>query len=179
MPWNRAARVRQPLRRLVLSAILVSAALSGAACGGSAGNASAPPQDAGLFYSSLIREKATGQYDLVWKSLHPLHQRIAPEGVYVKCENRTVFPGRLVKVSVVRVKDEPVQIAGEKQSVESKAVTLRVSVDSPGIARPVVVTGTYHAIAVEGRWTWILTRENFVQYKAGRCPGAAPLSTKA
>jgi hypothetical protein len=129
--------------------------------------------------SSLIRQKATGQYDLAWKSLHPLHQQVAPEKVYVKCENQTVFPGRLIKIAVVKVKDEPVRIAGERASVASKAVTLRVSVNSPGIPKPVVVTDTYHAIAVDGHWTWILTAENFAEYKAGHCPGTGAPSTKA
>jgi hypothetical protein len=129
--------------------------------------------------SSLIRQKATGQYDLAWKSLHPLHQHVAPEKIYVKCENQTVFPGRLIKIAVVKVKDEPVRIAGERASVASKAVTLRVSVNSPGIPKPVVVTDTYHAIAVDGHWTWILTAENFAEYKAGHCPGTGAPSTKA
>jgi hypothetical protein len=129
--------------------------------------------------SSLIRQKATGQYDLAWKSLHPSHQRVAPEKIYVRCENLTVFPGRLIKVSVLRVKDEPVLIAGAKESVASKAVTLRVAVNSPGIPKPVVVTDTYHAVAVDGRWTWILTKENFAEYKAGRCPGTNSPTMKA
>jgi hypothetical protein len=129
--------------------------------------------------SSLIREKATGQYNLAWRSLHPLHQEVAPEKVYVRCENLTVFPGRLMKVSVVRVIDEPVRIAGEKDSVPSKAVTLKVSVNSPGIPKPVVVTDTYHAVAVDGHWTWILTKDNFAQYKAGTCPGTETPTTKA
>jgi hypothetical protein len=129
--------------------------------------------------SSLIREKAMGQYDLAWESLHPLHQEVAPEKVYVRCENLTVFPGHLIRVSVVRVIDEPVQIAGETESVPSKAVTLKVSVNSPGIPRPVVVKDTYHAVAVEGHWTWLLTKKNFAQYKAGTCPGTETPATKA
>ncbi len=38
-------------------------------------------------------------------------------------------------------------IAGEKKSVPSKAVTLKVAVNSPGIPKPVVVKDTYHAVA--------------------------------
>jgi len=129
--------------------------------------------------TSLIREKATGQYALAWKSLHPFHQRIAPRGEYVHCENLTAFPGRLLKVSVVRIQNEPVLIAGEKRTVSSKAVTIRVSVDYPGIDKPVILTDTYHAVAVGGHWTWILTRGNFAQYRSGRCPGAAPVTPKA
>jgi hypothetical protein len=169
-----------PVHRVLLTALLSPAIVVAAGCGGggSTGTA-APEQGAGLFMSSLIREKATGQYDLAWKSLHPRHQEVAPEKVYVRCENLTVFPGHLIKVSVVRVIDEPVRIAGETESVPSKAVTLRVAVNSPGIPRPVVVNDTYHAVAVDGHWTWILTKENFAQYKAGTCPGTETPTTKA
>ena len=167
------------LHRTLLICLLGSALLAAAGCGGSSSPAGPPGQTPGLFMSSLIRQKATGQYDLAWKSLHPLHQHVAPEKIYVKCENQTVFPGRLIKIAVVKVKDEPVRIAGERASVASKAVTLRVSVNSPGIPKPVVVTDTYHAIAVDGHWTWILTAENFAEYKAGHCPGTGAPSTKA
>jgi hypothetical protein len=128
--------------------------------------------------ASLVREKATGQYELAWKSLNPFHQRVASRADYVQCENQTVFPGVLKHIVVVRVKDEPVVIAGETHSVASKAVTLRVSVASPGIRKPVVVTDTYHAVPVRGHWTWLLTRENFAQYKAGLCPGVTPRTPK-
>ena len=171
--------VAVPVQRSLPIAIVAAASLVVAACGGGSDTSGAPAQGPGLFMSSLIRQKATGQYDLAWKSLHPLHQRVAPEKIYVRCENLTVFPGRLIKVSVMRVKDEPVRIAGEKESVASKAVTLRVEVNSPGIPKPVVVTDTYHAIAVDGRWTWILTKENFAEYKAGHCPGTNTPTTKA
>ena len=167
------------VQRTLPIAILGAAILLVAGCGGGSSNAGAPAEGPGLFMSSLIRQKATGQYDLAWKSLHPLHQEVAPEKIYVRCENLTVFPGHLIKVSVVRVKNEPVLIAGEKDSVASKAVTLRVSVNSPGIPRPVVVTDTYHAVAVDGHWTWILTKDNFAQYKAGRCPGTNTPTTRA
>jgi hypothetical protein len=171
--------VAGPVQRTFLIAILCAAVVVVAGCGGGSSGSGAPAEGPGLFMSSLIRQKATGQYDLAWKSLHPLHQKVAPEKVYVRCENLTVFPGHLVKVSVVRVKDEPVRIAGEKGSVASKAVTIKVSVNSPGIPKPVVVTDTYHAIAVKDHWTWILTRANFAQYKAGRCPGTDTPTVKA
>ena len=91
----------------------------------------------------------------------------------MRCENLSVFPGRLIKVSVLRVWDEPVRMAGERDRVASKAVTLRVAVNSPGIPRPVVVKDTYHAVDVDGHWTWILMANNSAQYKAGHCPGTA------
>jgi hypothetical protein len=169
------------VQRILVIAILGATLAVVAGCGGGNGTSepAGPDQGPGLFMSSLIRQKATGQYDLAWKSLHPAHQRVAPEEVYVRCENLTVFPGRLIKVSVVKVIDEPVLIAGETESVPSKAVTLRVAVDSPGIPRPVVVKDTYHAVAVDGHWTWLLTKQNFLEYKAGVCPGTDTPTTKA
>jgi hypothetical protein len=169
-----AALVHRTLTIFLLGAALIAAA----GCGGSSGTG-APEQTPGLFMTSLIREKATGQYELAWKSLHPFHQQVAPERIYVHCENQTVFPGRLIKVDVLKVIDEPVLIAGQKASTPSKAVTIRVSVNSPGIPKPVVVKDTYHAVAVDGHWTWILTKDNFAEYKAGHCQGAPPPSAKA
>lgn len=167
----------------IVCAGVAACALLVTGCGGSAspeGTAiAAPTEGVGLFMTSLIREKATGEYQLAWKSLHPFHQRIAPRAEYIRCENQTAFPGTLLKVSVVRVKDEPVLIAGESHTVDSKAVTIRVSVRSPGVPQPVVVTDTYHAIPVERHWTWILTSSNFAEYKAGHCPGSVPQTPKA
>lgn len=166
------------LHRTLLIGLLCAAMLAAAGCGG-ASSSGRPDQTPGLFMTSLIREKATGQYELAWESLHPFHQQVAPERIYVHCENQTVFPGRLMKVDVLKVIDEPVKIAGQRESVPSKAVTLRVAVNSPGIPKPVVVKDTYHAVAVDGHWTWILTEDNFAEYKAGHCPGAPPPSAKA
>lgn len=163
---------------MIAGAAAIGCAFALAGCGGNESEpaaAAAPRQEGpGLFYTSLIREKATGQYELAWQSLHPFHQQFAPRKTYLQCENLTAFPGRLLDVSVVRVTAEPVQIAGEDHTVPAKAVTVKVSVDYPGISKPVVVTDTYHAISVDGRWRWILTRANFADYKAGHCPGAAP-----
>jgi hypothetical protein len=163
---------------VIVGAAAIGCALALAGCGGSESEPAAATtlaaQGPGLFYASLIREKATGQYQLAWESLHPFHQRFAPRETYIQCENQTAFPGRLLDVSIVHVGDEPVQIAGEDHTVPAKAVTIKVSVDYPGISKPVVVTDTYHAISVNGHWTWILTRANFADYKAGQCPGAVP-----
>jgi hypothetical protein len=163
----------------LLIGFVAAAVASLTACGGSStGSEPSPNEDPGLFMAALIREKATGQYELAWKSLNPFHQRVAPRTDYIQCENQTVFPGVLKRVEVLRVKDEPVVIAGETHSVASTAVTIRVSVASPGIRKPVVVTDTYHAVPVHGHWTWLLTPQNFAKYKAGRCPGAPPRTPK-
>jgi hypothetical protein len=39
-----------------------------------------------------------------------------------------------------------------------------------GLAEPLVVMHTGHAVAVGDRWTWVLPPARFAEYRAGRCP---------
>jgi hypothetical protein len=48
---------------------------------------------------------------------------------------------------------------------------VRVSIASPEFTLfPVAIVQTFHAIAVDRRWTWILSREQYAYYSAGACP---------
>jgi hypothetical protein len=123
----------------------------------------------GRFMARLVVQKALGRYQAAWKTLHPFHQQVAARTEYVDCERLTPFPGLLKSVKVTRVFDDPVSIAGMTAPVPSKGVTVRVAVWTP-ITTTVVVTHTFHAVAANGRWTWILTPERFEAYAAGACP---------
>ena len=37
----------------------------------------------------------------------------------------------------------------------------------------------YEIALVDGHWTWLLTKGNFAEYKAGKCPGTETPTTKA
>jgi hypothetical protein len=159
-----------------LIAVLVASALT--ACGGSSGSTGPEPrQDPGLYMAAVVREKILGDYALAWKSLYPAHKRVAPRREYVACESKAPFPGLLERIRVVKVADEPVRVAGEKRKLPSKAVTVRVTARNPLLERPAVVEHTFHAIAVAGRWTWILTPQRFEDYRAGYCPSAQAQAT--
>lgn len=156
-------------RLLFVGAPLVVATLTAALvvrfAGGSDG-----PGDPGAFVAQLVREIAANDYAGAWTTLHPAHQRVASLDAYVACEGMSPIPGKLTSVRVLGVTDKQVSVAGENGAVTAKAVRVRLAIAGAG-PDPVVLTHTSHAVAVAGHWTWILPRERFAEYRAGRCPG--------
>ena len=60
---------------------------------------------------------------------------------------------------MLRTFDESMQVAGQRWELLTRAVKVRVSVaalDFPLF--PVVLKPTFHAIAVNGQWTWSCAR---------------------
>ena len=160
-----------------LIAVLITSALAACAGGSSTPSGPEPRQDPGLYMAAVVREKILGDYALAWESLYPAHKRVAPRREYVSCESKAPFPGLLERIRVVKVADEPVRVAGVRRKLPSKAVTVRVIARNPFLDRPAVVDHTFHAIAVAGRWTWILTPQRFEDYRAGYCPSAQGQAT--
>jgi hypothetical protein len=158
---NAKARLLAALAALAVAALVSSGAMP-------AGQRS-PLGDPASFIVRTIEEKAAGRYAEVWQTLYPLHQRIAPQELYVLCERTIVFPGRLVSVHVVSIRPGPVAVAGVTRPVSGEAVTVRAVVRTPILPSPVVVTHTFHAVAAAGHWTWILSPSRFRLYERGGC----------
>ena len=159
-----------------LGAVIALAAAALAGCGGSDDAQQAPATDAGVYMSGLVRTIAAGNYEKAWASLYPAHQRIAKRDAYVACERRDHIPSRVEEVSVLRVVDEDVAVPGEADKAHGAAITLRLKVGSGDFTD--AVTDTFHAVAVDGAWAWILPSARYEAYRAGHCPGSAP-STRA
>lgn len=158
---------------VVIVAGAVAAALAGtlaAAHGGRSASAVPARGDPATFIVRTTREKLQGRYARVWDSLYPSHKRVAPRDLFVRCEMRMPFPGKVVSLRAVSKWREPVSIAGLARKLPSEAVRIRAIVRSPLLATPVTVTHTFHAVAVEGRWTWILSPSRFRLYADGGCP---------
>ncbi|MGE5275047.1 MAG: hypothetical protein ACM3QU_14960 [Verrucomicrobiota bacterium] len=145
--------------------------------GGSA--AKQPTDDPAVFLRGIVTRIAANDYDTVWQRLHPAQQRVATRAVYVRCEELTPIPGHLDWIRVVSAKDERINVPGDTGMVDSKAVTFRLELSEPVLKQSVVVTKTVHAVAVDGRWRWILTPERFGIYRARSCPGAPAPPTGA
>jgi hypothetical protein len=126
------------------------------------------PGDPAGFLTTVVQQIAGNDYADAWVSLHPAQKLVADRDAYVACESQSPIPGRLASVTVLDVSDEEVRVAGEG-TTPGKAVRLKLSIGGLG-GDPVVVTHTGHAVAVSGRWTWILPPERFADYEAGRCP---------
>jgi hypothetical protein len=154
-----------------------AAALSVWLAGGGGGSSTAAAQPGGdpvVFLRGIVRGIAANDYERVWPTLHPAQQRVATRQAYVRCEHLTPIAGHLDWIRVVRAADERISIPGDKGFVVSKAVTFRLRLSEPALDTFVDVTKTVHAVAVDGRWRWILSPRRFAIYNSGTCPTTAP-----
>jgi hypothetical protein len=132
-----------------------------------------PAEPAGKYMTAVVKQKLANQYEDAWQSLYPAHQRVASLEAYVACESLTPDAGTLVSIQAMRVFDERIQVAGARRKVQTRAVRMRVVVDSPLFPQfPVVIVQTFHAIAVGGQWKWILSTDQYDYYSNGECPYA-------
>jgi len=129
-----------------------------------------PAEPAGKYMTGVVKDKLSSEYELAWESLYPRHQRIAPLEAYVACESLTPPAGDFVAIKVLRTFDERIRIAGEKRKVMTRAVRVRVAVATATFPFPVMIDQTFHAIAVNGQWKWILSADQYAYYSEGTCP---------
>ena len=165
---------------IAAAAIAIGVFLGVWAAGSDHGSAAKQPtDDPAIFLRGIVTEIAANDYDSAWQRLHPAQQRVATRTTYVRCEQLTPIPGHLDWIRVVSTKDERINVPGDSGIVDSKAVTLRLKLSEPVLKESVIVTKTVHAVAVDGRWRWILTPERFGTYRARSCPGATVPPTGA
>jgi hypothetical protein len=127
-----------------------------------------PATDPVVFLRSVVAKIAANDYDRVWETLHPSQQRVATKELYVQCEQLSPIPGRLDSVELVNAKTERIAVAGEGK-VESEAASFRVKITDPTLGAHVVVPMTVHAVAVDGRWRWILGPKRYDLYRTKSC----------
>lgn len=146
--------------RVVVLALVVAVAAAG--CGGT----SAPSERVGAFVTRILREEINGQWAEQWKELHPAHQQLITRTQYVTCSRQIgtdiATGGEIFKVLDVR--DAPIDVAHVPQHT-SKLVT--ISLRQPGSTGP--LTYRVHAVAVGGRWAWVLGQKFLSQLSRGRC----------
>lgn len=131
-----------------------------AACGGSEDNEDSAG-DAGEFAVDLVQMMEKNQASRAYELLHPDHQSLVDEHLYIDCETAT--PGEVVDISVDEVYEESTTFP-EIGEVDSTAVTLLFT-DGEYSAYH-----TIHLIDVDGEWRWGLAAEPLEAYKSGECP---------
>ena len=155
-------------RTVALVALLVVVA----GCGAGAGT---PKESVGLFMTRILREEINGQWSKQWAELHPGHQKLITRAEYVSCSRAmgtNVATGRET-FSVLGVQDDPIHVQGVPQRM-SKLVTIRFK--EPGVDP---LTYRLHAVAVSGRWTWILGNQFLTAVGRGKCLDGSPLRGSA
>ena len=162
--------VRGALGALVVVALLVSVADARILMRGGSRTPHAK-SDAGTFTVRVVRLVAANRYDAAWTLLYPGHRGIVSETAYARCESLSPIPGRLQSIRVLSVKDERISVPGAGKAMSGASVRIRLAI--VGLGR-VVVTHTFHAVRVDGGWSWILPSSRYRLYLRGHCPDAPP-----
>ena len=155
-------------RVVALVALLVVAAGCGA-------GAAPPKEGVGLFMTRILREEINGQWSKQWAELHPGHQKLITRAEFVACSRHigTKLATGRETFRVLAVQDDPIHVEGVPQHT-SKLVTIRFK--EPGV---VPLTYRLHAVAVAGRWTWILGKPFLAAVSLGKCLDGTPLRGSA
>src|SRR5438128_913975 len=153
----------------VLTAAFAFAVAAAPSASASHATASAlPPLDsAGTFLLSEVSAKVGGDWSRAWQSLYPGHQRVAPFSTFVRCERATPFPAPLKSIRVLRARPDLVRVPGLARPLAGAAVTVGVSLRWYGTRDPIAWTHTFHLVAVNGRWAWLLSPSRYELYRNG------------
>jgi len=159
------------MRRAAL--IVLASAMAALATGcGSGSNGRAPGENVGVFMTRILREEIKGQWARQWNELHPGHQRLITRSQYVACSRtlQTDIATGPEVFDVIDVSDQAIDVHGVSQRT-SKLVT--ISFHARGNTN--ALTYRLHAVAVHGRWTWILGQRFLSAIAHGRCLDGSPL----
>ena len=128
-----------------------------------------PLRTAGAFMLDDIRFKVDGKWDLVWQSLYPAHQAEAPRRIFDRCEAGTPFAAPLQGATLAGVRRTAVRVPGQAGTVPGVAVTVRVALEWYGPRDPIQFEHTFHLVPVNGRWTWLLSKQRYALYAHEGC----------
>lgn len=138
--------------------------------------AAAQQVDPVVFLKAVIRQLVRNDYGRAWLTLNPAQQEAVPQDQYVECELLSPISGRLDWIRAVRVSSRPMVVpGGSAEPVLTTAVTFRLKLAQPLLRSSVVITHTAHAVAADGRWSWILPASRFEFHRSGAClAGSVP-----
>jgi hypothetical protein len=125
------------------------------------------------FLLQELQYKLDGNWGKAWSSLYPFHQRVAVKAVYLRCESATPFLARTLKFGILGVRRARVHVPGRSQTVPGAVVKLRVALAWYGPRDPIVLTPTFHLVAVAGRWRWLLSGQSYSMYRHEACGSPA------
>jgi hypothetical protein len=154
--------------------ISILIAAGAVAAGAASSSTAATKPTAASFIKTVVRQIVTNDYEHAWLTLHPAQQQLVPQDDYVRCELQTPVAGRLLWIKTVRVQDARFRVGGVSGLVKGKAVTLRIKLVDDDSGSSVVVTHTAHAVAVAGRWRWILPANRIGLYSSSACAPETP-----
>ena len=173
------ARGRAGVARALMrgAAALAAGVLLASVAAGCGSGAATPKESVGVFMTRILREEIQGQWARQWSELHPGHQRLITRAQYVACsrEMQTNIATGGEVFHVLDVQDDPIHIQGVPQRT-SKLVTITFHQRGKASGG---LTYRLHAVAVGGRWSWILGGRFLSAVAHGRCLDGSPLLANA
>jgi hypothetical protein len=122
------------------------------------------------FLDHVVRILAANDYESAYPLLHPQQRRLVSAGEYVACEQASPVPGKLTSLRVLRSTSERIHVAGTNTGrVPSTAVTFELQLTGLLPGESATIDLTAHAVAVAGRWTWILSPARLALHRSGTC----------
>lgn len=126
-----------------------------------------PGQRPGAFMEQVYRSLLVGRHGGAWDLLHPAHQALVTRARYVECAAEWPPTPKLQRFEVLEVSSAPLEVPLIPEK-ESTVVRYRVTVGAGSELDRFTATG--HAVAVNGRWRWVLTTPDIGAFERGECP---------
>ena len=147
-------------------ALLIALVLAG--CGGD-DEPPNPDADAGEFLQPITADHLGGEFSDTWEELHPAHQALISQIQFVYCGEQEPELDEDTTVRILSVR--PVQTEFPRIP-QGRAQAVRIEIrDDEGI----VDSYTAHAVRVEDKWRWVLSRPFVSAVESGNCPDGSPL----
>jgi hypothetical protein len=124
------------------------------------------------FLRGVVNQLVDDHYAEAWRTLHPAQQSFAAQDEYVACESRDPIPGVLSDFRVNSAWDESFTVPGTKERVIAKTVVAVIEIRDMASGEVVPTKVTLHAVAVEGRWRWVLPADRASLYRSDSCRSA-------
>lgn len=144
--------------RLIITGLTIVVLLAG--CG------SSEPADEAV--QGLVEALSESEYDTAYEMLHPAHQRVVAEELFIECGEQAEIGG------TARV--DEYNVTGETKRDRTITELGDVEVTEVGVN---LVQGnqtfyrTWDVVKDDGEWRWILSNEDLEYFREGRCPGQA------
>lgn len=126
-----------------------------------------PAEPPGAFMEQVYRSLLVGRHGGAWDLLHPAHQALVTRARYVECAADWPPSPKLQTFQVLDVFPDPLEVPLIPET-SSTAVRYRVTVGAGSASDSFTATG--HAVAVDGRWRWVLSVPDISAFEQGACP---------
>jgi hypothetical protein len=120
-------------------------------------------RSAARFVVGVQAQLRRGQFEQVWRSLHPAQKRSVSARRLASCYPGNAYP-RTVTFRASEVRDVSWHVPGTSGLSDAEAVTVTATARGKSVD-----TFEQHIVRAGGTWRWMLSRAFFTKAKRGAC----------